>query len=56
MAVWDRILRLFAGTLMVAWAFAGGPWWAYSGLFLLATSAWHFCPLYALLRTGTHRS
>jgi hypothetical protein len=51
----DRLLRLFAGTLLVAWAVAGGPWWAYIGLVLLATAAWRFCPLYTMLRVSTDR-
>lgn len=53
LALWDRALRLVTGTLLVAWAVAGGPWWAYFGLVLLATAAWRFCPIYALFRTGT---
>lgn len=53
MAVWDRIIRLFAGTFLVAWAVAGGPWWAYVGLVLLATAAWRFCPVYAIFRLST---
>jgi hypothetical protein len=53
MAMWDRILRIIAGTLLVAWAVAGGPWWAYLGLALLATAGWRFCPIYATLKTGT---
>jgi hypothetical protein len=55
MAIWDRVVRLLIGTLLVAWAVAGGPWWAYLGLVLLATSSWRFCPLYSALRTGTLR-
>lgn len=54
-ATWDRILRLLLGVLLVAWAVAGGPWWAYVGLVLLATAAWRFCPLYAIFRIGTTR-
>lgn len=54
-ANWDRVVRLFIGGLLVAWAVAGGPWWAYLGLVLVATSAWSFCPIYALFRTGTRR-
>jgi hypothetical protein len=55
MAGWDRILRLILGTLLTGWAVAGGPWWAYLGLVLIGTSAWRFCPFYAVLRTGTSR-
>lgn len=53
LATWDRILRLIAGSLLIVWAVAGGPWWSYLGLVLIATAAWRFCPLYALFRTGT---
>ena len=53
MAVWDKILRLIIGTVMVGWAVAGGPWWAYFGLVFIATGAWRFCPLYAFLRVKT---
>lgn len=52
-ATWDRILRLVAGSTLLTWAIAGGPWWTYFGLALLATSAWKICPVYSLLRTGT---
>ncbi|HVK62116.1 MAG TPA: DUF2892 domain-containing protein [Bdellovibrionales bacterium] len=55
MASWDRILRLILGTLLFTWAVAGGPWWAYLGLVLIATAAWRFDPIYAILRTGTAR-
>jgi hypothetical protein len=55
LALWDRILRLIVGSTMIAWAVAGGPWWAYFGLALLITAAWSFDPVYALLRTGTTR-
>lgn len=56
MAGWDRALRLLSGVAMVAWAIAGGPVWAYVGLTLIATAAWRFCPIYAILRTGTSRN
>lgn len=52
-AGWDRILRLLVGSILVAWAIAGGPWWGYFGFILIATAAWRFCPIYGLLRTGT---
>ncbi len=55
MAVWDRVLRLIMGGVLVAYAVAGGPWWSYFGLALIATSAWRFCPVYSALKTGTRR-
>ena len=55
-ANWDRVLRLFLGIPLTAWAVAGGPLWAYLGLGLIATSAWAYSPLYALLRMSTKAS
>lgn len=46
---WDRLIRFFVGAFMVAWAIAGGPVWAYLGLYILATGAWGFCGVYSLL-------
>ena len=56
MSVWDRTLRLLVGVFLLTWAVAGGPWWAYFGLALIATSAFRFCPVYAFFRIGTRRS
>jgi hypothetical protein len=56
MANWDRIAHLVVGALLVAWAVAGGPWWAYFGLGLVAVAAFRFSPIYALLRMGTFRA
>jgi hypothetical protein len=50
---WDRVLRLVLGTVLLAYAVAGGPWWAYSGFIFLATGAWRFCPLYTLFSIST---
>lgn len=53
MAQWDRFVRMFIGFVLLAWAVAGGPWWAYFGLVFQAMAAWRFCPIYAVLRIGT---
>jgi hypothetical protein len=53
---WDRIARLLFGTLLFAWFVAGGPWWSLFGLVLIATAAWQFCPLYALLHIASKNS
>jgi hypothetical protein len=45
----DRLLRLVVGVGLVAWAVAGGPFWAYLGVLLLATGAWGVCPMYWVL-------
>lgn len=46
---WDRWLRFLFGVFTVAWAIAGGPVWAYAGLYALATGAWGYDPVYSLL-------
>jgi hypothetical protein len=54
-AVWDQVLRLFIGLLLFSWAIAGGPWWAYFGLYLLTTGAWRYCVLYSFFKFTTVR-
>ncbi|MBI4986288.1 MAG: DUF2892 domain-containing protein [Rhodocyclales bacterium] len=49
----DRILRIVVGLALVAWAFMGGPVWAWIGVVPLATGAIGFCPLYPLLGLST---
>ena len=46
----ERAWRWFAGTALMTWAFAGGPTWAYLGIYFLATGSWGFCPAYSLLK------
>ena len=46
---WDRILRFFVGVFMLAWAFAGGPSWTFVGALVLATVAWGYDPVLAIL-------
>ena len=53
LAFWDRSLRFVFGIFLFAWAIAGGPWWGYIGLYLITTSSWGVCPLYALLKIRT---
>jgi hypothetical protein len=52
----DRLIRLLIGVFLVGWAVAGGPWWAYIGIIMIATAAWRFCPLYSLFRVSTQKS
>lgn len=40
-----RIGRLIFGGILVAWAIGQGPTWTWSGLAVMATGAWRFCPL-----------
>ena len=44
----DRWFRLICGCLFLAWAIAGGPWWAFAGFYLLASGAAKVCIFYAL--------
>ncbi len=53
-AQWDRFLRFFFSLGILIYAVAGGPFWFYIlGLYLLVTSAWGLCPLYAYFRIRT---
>jgi Protein of unknown function (DUF2892). len=54
-ALWDRILRFIFGVGLTAYAFAGGPFWAYIGIYGLLTAAWGLCPVYAFFRIRTLR-
>ncbi|PKO84956.1 MAG: DUF2892 domain-containing protein [Betaproteobacteria bacterium HGW-Betaproteobacteria-11] len=49
----DRILRIVAGIALIAWAFMGGPVWAWIGIVPLATALINFCPLYTLIGFST---
>ena len=56
MAQWDRFLRFIISLLLLIYAVAGGPMWFYLiGIYLLITSAWGLCPLYAYFRVRTLR-
>lgn len=46
---WDRFIRFCAGVFLLAWAIAGGPGWTYIGAAVLATGAWGYCPIRAVL-------
>ncbi|MCX7978727.1 MAG: DUF2892 domain-containing protein [Bdellovibrionaceae bacterium] len=54
-ALWDRIVRFLLGVLWLAWAIAGGPFWAWAGLYFLFTAGWGFCPAYYGLGIRTLR-
>lgn len=56
MAWWDRVFRIFLGVFLTAFAIAGGPFWAYIGVFFLLTAGWGFCPFYAFFKVRTLRS
>jgi hypothetical protein len=42
----DRILRGVVGIGLIAWAWTGGPVWAWIGVVPLLTAGAGFCPLY----------
>ncbi len=57
---WDRALRVALGLLMliIGWRSDGGSWslaLRVFALYPLITGIAGWCPIYALLRTGTHR-
>lgn len=54
-ALWDRILRFILGVVLTTYAIAGGPIWAFGGIYFIFTAAWGFCPLYATLKIRTLR-
>ena len=49
----DRMLRIVAGTALIAWALLGGPLWAWIGVVALVTGVMNFCPAYTLLGINT---
>lgn len=53
LAFFDRFIRFLVGTTLSIWAFCGGPLWTYFGVYLLFTSGWGFCLIYAILKINT---
>ena len=49
----DRTIRIVAGLALVAWAFSGGPAWAWIGVLPLATGVIGICPAYTLISANT---
>ncbi len=45
----DRIIRAVVGVVLILWALAGGPGWAWIGILPLVTAGISFCPAYKLL-------
>jgi hypothetical protein len=45
MSTFERVFRWFLGTILTAWAIAGGPIWAYCGIIILATGSFGFSPV-----------
>jgi hypothetical protein len=55
LALWDRLLRYFVGFFALFWAVAGGPWWAYFGVYLIISASWGFCIFYPMLGIASFR-
>jgi hypothetical protein len=53
LAFWDRLVRFIIGIILTTWSVAGGPWWGFTGIYLMLTSGWGFCPIYAILKIQT---
>lgn len=53
LALWDRILRYLIGFIFTAWAVAGGPWWAFSGVYFILSASWGFCIVYGMFKLRT---
>ncbi len=53
LALWDRIVRFGFGCLLTIWASAGGPWWAYIGIYFIISAAWGFCFIYTFFKVRT---
>jgi hypothetical protein len=49
----DRVIRIVVGLALIAWAFFGGPVWAWIGVVPLATALVGFCPVYPLVGMST---
>ena len=45
--------RIVVGVLLIGWALADGPVWAWVGVVPLVTGLFNFCPLYGLLGVNT---
>jgi hypothetical protein len=40
---------------MLFWAVAGGPWWAYAGVYLIISASWGYCIFYPLMGVSSFR-
>lgn len=49
----DRALRIVVGAALAAWAFSGGPAWAWIGVVPLVTGIVGVCPAYSLIKVNT---
>lgn len=51
----DRSARVVIGAVLVVWAAAGGPVWAWIGAVPLVTGLMGICPAYSLIGISTCR-
>ena len=51
----DKVIRVFAGIIVLALGLVLGSWWGLIGLVLLATGLSARCPLYTLFGFSTCR-
>lgn len=49
----DRMARLIIGAGLIAYAYSGGPSWAYIGVVPLLTGVVGFCPAYCPFKIST---
>ncbi len=54
LAMWDRWIRYILGLVLTTWAIAGGPSWAYAGVYLIFSASWGFCLFYSYFRIRTN--
>lgn len=53
LAMWDRWVRYIIGLLLTTWAIAGGPSWAYVGVYFIFSASWGYCLIYSYFRIKT---
>lgn len=51
--LWERILRYIIGILLLTWAIAGGPHWAFVGIYFIATASFGSCFIYWIFRINS---
>jgi hypothetical protein len=53
---WGRTWRLIIGCILLTWAIAGGPAWAYVGVYFLLCGSFGFSLIRAILRQRNSNS
>jgi len=49
----DRVIRIFAGLVIIVLSLVFESWWGLVGLVLLATALFKWCPLYVPFKITT---